>query len=72
MVIMRSMGCRDTVHEAVGARSAGRSPTCATSDLVLTLHYIPAPSPTGELQSDAELVKEVQLQDIVLEAYAQP
>ena len=44
----------------------------AATDLVLTLHYIPAPGPTGEPQSDAELIKEVQLQDVLLEAYAQP
>jgi tyrosinase len=43
-----------------------------TGNLVLTLHYIPAPGPTGEPQADTELVKEVQLQDVVLEAYAQP
>lgn len=41
-------------------------------DLVLTLHYIPAPSPTGEPQPDAEVVKEVQLEDVLLEAYARP
>jgi hypothetical protein len=44
----------------------------AASDLVLTLHYIPAPSPTGEPQLDPGLVEEVQLQDVLLEAYAQP
>jgi hypothetical protein len=44
----------------------------AAGDLVLTLHYIPAPSPTGEPHGATELVKEVQLQDVLLEAYAQP
>lgn len=43
-----------------------------TSDLVFTLLYIPAPSPTGEAQPDAEVVKEVQLEDVLLEVYAQP
>jgi hypothetical protein len=43
-----------------------------TSDLVFTLLYIPAPSPTGESQPDAEVVKEVQLEDVLLEVYAQP
>lgn len=47
-------------------------PRGAAGDHVLTLHYIPAPGPTGEPQSDEELVKEVQLQDVLLEAYAQP
>jgi hypothetical protein len=44
----------------------------AASNLVLTLHYIPAPSPTGEPQADPELVKEVQLDAVLLESYAQP
>jgi len=44
----------------------------AATDLVFTLHYIPAPGPTGEPKSDPELVKEVQLQDVLLEVYAQP
>jgi tyrosinase len=44
----------------------------AATDLVLTLHYIPAPGQTGEPLSDAELIKEVQLQDVLLEAYTQP
>ncbi|AOK89567.1 tyrosinase family protein [Paenibacillus polymyxa] len=41
------------------------------SDLVLTLQYILAPNPTGEPQSNPDLVKEVQIEDILLEAYAQ-
>lgn len=44
----------------------------ATPDLVLTLHFIPAPDQTGEPQLNTELIKEVQLEDVLLEAYAQP
>jgi tyrosinase len=44
----------------------------AAGDLVLTLHYIPAPGPTGQLPSDANVVKEVQLKEIELEMYTQP
>ena len=43
----------------------------ATSDLVLTLHYTPAPNTIGTPQFDPELVKEVQLDDVLLEAYRQ-
>lgn len=60
-----------TVRFDVTKQLAGVARGAAT-DLVLTLHYIPAPGPTSEPQSDAELVKEVQLQDVLLEAYAQP
>jgi hypothetical protein len=60
-----------TVLFDVSKSLAGVTPEAA-SDLVLTLQYIPAPSPTGEPQFDPDLVKEVQLEDIVLEAYAQP
>ncbi|SFF48479.1 tyrosinase [Paenibacillus algorifonticola] len=41
------------------------------SELVLTLQYIPAPGPAGEPQSNPDLVKEVQLADVLLEAYIQ-
>ena len=60
-----------TVRFDVSKQLAGARQVLA-GDLVLTLHYIPAPGPTGEPQSDEELVKEVQIQDVLLEAYAQP
>lgn len=42
---------------------AGRAP----SDLVLTLHYIPAPNRPGQPQTPDTLVEEVELSDVVLE-----
>lgn len=60
-----------TVRFDVSKQLIGTSSGLA-GDLLLTLHYIPAPGPTGEPQLDEELVKEVQLQDVLLEAYAQP
>lgn len=40
------------------------------SNLVLTLHYIPSPGPTGEPQENPDLVKEVQIEDLLLEVYS--
>lgn len=60
-----------TVRFDVSRLLVGRTPGAA-SDFVLTLHYIPSPGPAGEPPSDPDLVKEVQLQDVLLEAYAQP
>ena len=60
-----------TIRFDVSKSMAHFSPEGAT-DLVLTLHYIPAPSPTGEPQSVPDLVKEIQLEDILLESYVQP
>jgi len=41
------------------------------SELIITLQYIPAPTPTGEAPANPDLVKEVQLDEVILEAYAQ-
>ncbi len=41
----------------------------AVSDLMLTLEYIPAPSPTGEPLAVPELLKEVKLKDVLMEVY---
>lgn len=43
-----------------------------TSNQVLTLHYIPAPDSKGESLLDSGLIKEVLLDDVLLETYIQP
>lgn len=45
------------------------SATAAAGDHVLTLQYLPSPTPTGEAQDPAELVAEVALRDVLMEVY---
>lgn len=45
------------------------SATAAPGDHVLTLQYLPSPTPTGEAQEPAALVAEVALRDVLMEVY---
>jgi Common central domain of tyrosinase len=61
-----SLTARFDVTNALG----GAASVAAAADHVLTLHYLPAPGPTGEPATAPEVVQEVALEDVLVEVYA--